>query len=129
MAGKTLADTIAALARGMDPTEPIVFKGHDGDNDIFHRGPTPGGVLMLVPGIWTGMPPPLLAAMRARRACSTTGRCQVCGECASPAAGTFPHESWCPVAEDLWRQYAAWARQVGRFARGRRIEEIPGAHP
>jgi hypothetical protein len=126
--GQTLADTVAAAARGMDPAEPIVFMRHLGDNDVFHRGAKPGGVLIVVPGIWTGMPPALLSAMRARRACSTTGRCQICGECASVATGTFPHESWCPVSDDvLWRLYGAWARRVGDYARGRRIEEIPGS--
>jgi hypothetical protein len=125
--GQTLADAIGHAAYGMDPAEPIVFVRHIGQDDLFHRGPNPGGTLFVVPGIWQGMPPPLLAAMRARRACATTGRCSACGNALTLATGTLTHESDCPVADNnLKPPLRDWMRRVGSYARGRRIREFPG---
>lgn len=125
-AGDTTADAIGKVARGLNGG-PLTFLRHLGDDDAYHRGPNPGGVLFVVPGIWTGMPPQLLATVRARRACSVTGRCLNCDTCVELAAGTFAHEPGCPVADDQLRPaLARWGRQVGTYARGRRIRETPG---
>lgn len=124
--GRTRADLIGHAARSMDSREPLTFVGHIGDNDVLKRGPTPGGVLIVVPGIWTSMPPILLSALRARRSCSTTGRCRICGEVAALSTVALGHADGCPVLdENLGPLFGAWARQVGSYARGRRIQEIP----
>lgn len=123
--GGTRADAIALAARFLDSPEPIEFLRHLGDDDAYLRGPSPGGSLIVIPGIWTGMPPELLAAMRARRACSVAGRCPSCGACVELATGTYAHESDCPVSDDRLRPLLTrWVRKVG-LVRGRRIVETP----
>lgn len=123
-AGSTTADTIATLARGVDTTQPLTFVEHYRDDDAYTRGP----VLFVVPGLWDGMSPDLLAAVRDRRACDVTGQCPRCGVCLDLAATTWRHEPRCPVADDQLRPaLTRWGRRVGQFARGRRIRETPGA--
>lgn len=115
--------------------EPLTFVRHLGDDDVFHRGPDQGGVAILAPGLWANMPAGLLAAMRARRACAAGYRCPLCGADRAVTPGSrpgllrdlFAHEPACPVTDEhLARALAAWERQVGRYARGRRLQEIPG---
>jgi len=92
---------IVILRLMMNPAEPIVFLRRLGDDDVFHRGPMPGGTLIVVPGIWASMPPPLLAATRARRACAATGRCTACGACLALATGTLVHEPGCLTVQQV----------------------------
>lgn len=121
----TLADAIGKAAKALDTSEPLEFVRHVGDSDAYVRGPRPGGYLFVLPGIWTGMPADLLAAMRLRRKANVTGRCPRCDACVQPATGTWVHERRCPVADDvLGPRLSRWARQVGP-ARGRRIQEQP----
>ncbi len=124
----SIADAIAAAAQGLDPSEPLTFVRHHGDDDVYNRGPELGGVLFFIPGLWTGMPSELLASVRARRTCSVTGRCPSCDACVQLTTGRFAHEPQCHVADDeLHPALIAWYRQVGKYARGRRIRETPGA--
>lgn len=117
----TLADAIAKVTRAVDATEPLEFVKHFDLDDAYKRGRT----LLVIPGIWTGMPTDLLIAMRDRRKATVTGRCPRCDACIEPATGTWRHERRCPVADDLLRpMLTRWARQVGP-ARGRRIQEQP----
>lgn len=125
--GDTLADTIGKAAQGLDPTEPLTFVRHLAGDDVYHRGPKPGGVLFVIPGLWSGMPARLLAVMRARRAASCTGRCPICDTAVALATGTHAHEPGCPVADEhLIPMVRAWVRTVG-CARGRRLQETLGA--
>ncbi|WP_435589788.1 hypothetical protein [Micromonospora aurantiaca (nom. illeg.)] len=120
---RTAADTAASVSRAVDPGQDLVFIRHIGDDDAYRRG----DALLVVPGIWTAMPPQLLAVMRDRRACTLTGRCPRCDICVEPATGTFHHEPDCPVGDGHLRPaLQAWVWQVGRYARGRRIQETPG---
>jgi len=126
--GRPLADVIAELARTLDLAEPTRFLRHIGDDDAFHRGPQPGGVMFVVPGLWASMPAPLLAGLRVRRACSVTGRCPACGECLALATGTVAHDNGCVVLDaHLLPLALEWLHRVGRHARGRRLREIPGS--
>jgi hypothetical protein len=128
--GETLADAIAKAVLSTDPSVPLRFIRHLGDDDVYHRGPMPGGALFVLPGIWTGQPAELLAIMRMRRAAAVTGRCPSCQECADLAAGTLRHEHGCGVADNtLGPMLRRWSRRVG-LVRGRRIQEQPdGAVP
>jgi hypothetical protein len=124
--GKTLADTIATAARSMGSREPLTFVGHLGDDDAYRRDPARGGTLYVLMGIWSTMPPRLLAAVRARRVTSITGRCPLCACCVDLATGTYEHEQGCPVATELLgRMMRRWARRVGKYGRGRRLVEDP----
>lgn len=123
--GQTVADAIGRAALAIDPSEPLRFIRHLGDEDVYHRGPTPGGALFVLPGIWTGQPPELLAALRTRRRASVTGRCPECGACLELATGTLRHENRCAVADDSLRpMLTRWTRRAG-LVRGRRIQEQP----
>lgn len=126
--GDSLADTIGKLVRCLDDS-PLTFLRHLGDDDVYHRGPVPGGSLHVIPGIWSGMPPPLLHAMRARRYASITGRCRACTAALSLSDGQMRHERDCTVADDNLRpMLTAWLRRVGRYAWGRRLIEDPRGH-
>lgn len=123
--GQTVADAIGRAALAVDPSEPLRFIRHFGDEDVYHRGPMPGGALFVLPGIWSGQPAELLAAVRMRRAASVAGRCPSCGACLELATATLRHERWCVVADDKLRPMLnRWARRVG-LVRGRRIQEQP----
>jgi hypothetical protein len=120
--GQTLADAVSVAARGLDATEPLEFLRYLSDDDVFLRS----RVMFVVPGLWDGMPTELLTTIRARRACSVTGRCPSCGACVALATGTVPHEYRCPVSDDrLVPVLSRWYRRVG-LVRGRRIQEVPG---
>jgi hypothetical protein len=124
--GQAVADAIADTARSMDRALPLTFLRHLGNDDVLHRGPEQGGALIVVMGIWSGMPPALLATVRARRSCAVSGRCPECGTCVDLGEGQFAHESQCSVSDDrLGAALAAWLHQVGLFARGRRLLEVP----
>jgi len=124
--GTTLADAIASAARSVGTREPLTFVAHVGDDDAYHRGPAPGGSLFVLLGVWSTMPPRLLAAVRARRYASVAGRCPLCGGCLALATGDFEHEPGCPVADDrLAPMLRRWARRTGRYGRGRRLVEDP----
>lgn len=119
------ADVTAAHAQSLDPTRPWEFVGHIDNDDAYLSGPRPGGVLSMVPGIWSGMPDELLVAMRARRKASSTGRCPNCDACVELGTGVFWHEDWCRLTDKhLGPVVAAWVRRVGP-ARGRRLVEDP----
>lgn len=122
--GDTHADTAANCARAYDSTLPLQFVQHYTDDDLYMRGGR-GGTAFLIMGLWTGMPPDLLAAVRARRAASVTGRCPVCDAAVEVGTGTMVHGRRCPVTnERLCPPFARWLRRVGP-ARGRRIREAP----
>lgn len=125
-AGGTIADAVANLAQAVNPNEPLTFREHIGDDDVYTRpNPGRGPILFVLPGLWTGMPAELLDTVRHRRTCDVTGRCPRCGACLQLAAGQFTHERRCPVADDQLRPaLTRWSRRVGP-ARGRRIRETP----
>lgn len=124
--GSTHADAVADAARAMDPSVPLTFMRHLSDDDVYHRGPEIGGTLYVIPGLWTTMRPALIAALRARRRASVTGRCAECDAVLGLAEGRMCHEPGCPVTDENLRPLVAvWARQVGTYARGRRILEDP----
>lgn len=119
---RTLADTIGSIAKLYDSTVPLTFVAHIGDDDAYRSGEC----MLAIPGIWTGMPPRLLAAMRDRRAANVTGRCPACAACIELPTGTWRHEGNCVVADGYLRpMLTAWSRQAGLYARGRRICEDP----
>lgn len=129
-ASGTTADTIAAVSHAVDQAQPLTFRQHLGDNDVYTRPiPGQGPALFVLPGIWAGMPADLLAVVRDRRAADVTGECPSCGACLQLAAGQLAHDRRCRVADEKLRPaLARWARQVGP-ARGRRIVETPGEQP
>jgi hypothetical protein len=104
--------------------EPAIFVQHgpDGD-DVFQRGKT----LIVVPGLFTTMPAPLLAALRARRSCAVSRQCPACGLRGEVSADgeslRFEHENDCAVMDDNLKPLLhAWRRDAGP-ARGQRIQE------
>lgn len=125
--GQNPADAIGQAAMGFDPIAgPLTFLKHVGSDDIYHRGPEEGGIIIVVPGLWTSMPDDLLAALRSRRRASATGRCPECEAVVNIAAAAVHHEDYCVVSDDnLVPAITAWARNVGLYARGRRIVEDP----
>ncbi|RZU52668.1 hypothetical protein EV385_4546 [Krasilnikovia cinnamomea] len=124
--GHNRADTIATVARCLDDDGPLVLLARDGNDDLYHRGPVPGGSIYLIPGLWSTMPPDLLRALRARRRADITGRCDACGAALTLSTGQMAHESDCNVGNDRLRpMLSAWLRRVGRYARGRRLTEDP----
>lgn len=117
----SLADAVAKAAHAFDSVEPLRFVRHVGDDDLYSRG----SVAFVLPGIWTKMPPDLLALMRARRSCSAFGRCPSCDACIDLASGVWAHEYKCPISDDrLCPILSQWARRVG-LVRGHRICELP----
>jgi hypothetical protein len=122
----TTADTIAQMSRLMDDRQPPAFLEHVGLDDAYTRGDPPNQTLVIVPGIWSSMPPALLTAMRARRAFPFTGRCALCDAVADLAASAVHHEHDCPVGDTLLtRALRRWSMRVGQYARGRRLQECP----
>jgi hypothetical protein len=117
------ADTLAQLAQAMDPAQPVTFVEHGPDGeDVYKRGTA----LLVVPGLFTSMPPMLLAALRVRRTCDLSGRCPACDACITLASTTVEHEADCVATDDnLAPLLRAWRRDVGHFARGGRIHEDP----
>ena len=123
--GDNHADAVGKAVRALDTTEPLTLIRRIGDDDLYHRGPTPGGSMFLIMGLWTGMPAELLTAVRMRRTTGVTGRCPNCDTCLDVTTGTYTHEHWCVVGNDrLGPMLTRWLRRVG-VARGRRIEEDP----
>jgi hypothetical protein len=127
MTDKPTADTSALLSRGFDSASgPLTFLNHVGNDDVYHRGPQPGGIIFAIPGLWDSMPADLLAALRARRHASVTGRCPRCDGVAELARSGIAHENGCHAIDDEIRPLLeAWGRRVGRYACGRRITENP----
>lgn len=124
--GQTHADAIATAAAAFDCPSPLELLRQFPDDDAYRAGPTPGGALFVIPALWDSMPAPLLTALRARRKTNVTGRCPLCEAVADLAAGQIAHENDCPVTdEQIGPMLAVWSRQVGRYARGRRITEDP----
>jgi len=114
----------AEIARVFDGRQPLRFLKHLPNDDAFHRGEQPGGAVISVVGMWDSMPPPLLDAVRARREASLTGRCPTCDAVCDVRTGAFWHENDCHAGDPMIeRPMVAWARKVGRFARGRRLLE------
>jgi hypothetical protein len=123
---KNTADTVGAQARAFDTSGPLVFVRHLTDEDVYVRESPAGNVLVVMPGLWTTMPDTLLAALRARRAANATGRCPACDGVADLPVTGIAHENTCPAIDDaIGPALYAWGRQVGRYARGRRIAEDP----
>lgn len=121
--GENIADTIGLVAKAYDKTMPLEFVRHLNDNDIYMRDKS----MFVLPGIWTTMPADLIAAVRMRRTTCVTGRCPSCDACLESATGTIRHERWCSVSDStLIPALRRWHRQVGKYARGKRIQEIPG---
>jgi hypothetical protein len=119
------AHAVAEVARRLDPSLPLTLAKKFPDVDVYQRGDDPDDVL-LVPALWSGMPDSLLATMRARRSCSATGRCPVCDATVDLAEKAVDHEPGCAVADEKVQPVLErWTRQVGMFARGRRITEDP----
>lgn len=105
------------------------FLRHIDSDDVYHDGPTPGGRIYVIPGMWTSMPEDLMAALRARRRAAVTGQCLECGtamDSLKDEVGTMQHESDCMVTDGAVQPLVmTWVKRVGRYARGRRIVEDP----
>lgn len=93
-------------------------------------GQTPNNDIYLLPGdipihvqvigLWTGMPPTILAGCRARRAASVTGECPLC-----PFHDRI-HDVNCLAGDQaLTAGLAQWERYTPKFRRGDRITEDP----
>lgn len=100
------------------------------NDDVYRTGPTPDNTLYVIPGLWSGMPNDVLQLLRARRKASVTGTCPICGATAEVGEQrrTMAHEDFCGTADDyLGPKLATWAREVGTYARGRRLAEDPAS--
>ena len=125
MTDETSADDIARAAKIVDTSQPLTFVAIVDYRDCYRRG-TDEDALLLVPGLWSGMPAELLEATRARRRCSATGRCPECGAAANLAEAAIDHEPDCPInSENYEPMLDRWTSKVGHFARGRRLREDP----
>lgn len=101
---------------------PITFDRHHGEDDVYRRGP----MAYVIPGIYDRMPPELLAAFRARRQATITGHCPRCEALIDYTAGKMWHDRRCPISDMYLKPaHRAWIRQVGTFAKGKRMVEHP----
>lgn len=118
---------IAAAARAFDQTAgPLTFERHLDVDDVYLRATDAGNVLIVIPGMRTSMPDTLLNALRARRTANVTGRCPACQGVADAARDAVDHEHFCTATDDrVGPMLESWSRQVGLYARGRRIVEDP----
>ena len=122
-------DAKARVAALTDKSQGLEFVKHIGDDDLFFRPGNRTAIVLL--GIWTGMPDDLLRAVRARRRMTVTGECPICGVILGssdqgPNRILSEHEEDCPAVNEWIRpRFLSWIHDVGAYALGRRIQELP----